>query len=251
MLIASRGDGARILAHRELDRGDYFCPVCETAVVFKRGRVVVPHFAHGPGSDCPASESESPRHLQAKLTFAERFASLGYTVQLEETHRAVGRRVDVAVILPGPLGVQRRVAVEVQDSPIQVETMKDRVRLDRRIGYDATAWVFTSHRAGRLMDGGEARIPPEMRWVANRYGVGIHVIDSSTMWNLDLDSVHREGETYTWYERGEEMYEDYPGRTLRATKTVTRQRVSFRITASRTRFSEWAIQFVDEQANTQ
>jgi competence CoiA-like predicted nuclease len=83
----------------------------------------------------------------AKRVLAEQLTALGYQARLEETRRHAGRWVDVAATLVGARGVHRRVAIEFQDSPIRVETMKARVALDRRLGYDATAWVFTHQRA--------------------------------------------------------------------------------------------------------
>lgn len=250
MLVAIAPSQERTVAGRDLEGSEFHCPLCESAVILKRGRVVVPHFAHTPGSDCPASEAEGPRHLQAKLVLAQQFTEAGYDVQLEETHLDVGRRVDVAVTFHDEGRVLRRIAVEVQDSAIQVETMKERVRLDKRLRYDATVWVFTHHRAKTLMGaspGEEVRIPAEMLWVVNRYRKGVHVIDASApaMWKLTMSGVDREGESYQWYtEDGDPTGVDYPGRTLKTVKTIERWRVGFRVGATRSRFNEWAVHFM-------
>jgi hypothetical protein len=66
-----------------------------------------------------------------------------------------------------------RVAIEVQDSAIAVEEMKVRTRIDRRLGFLATLWVFTDKRARALLavaqppgEGKyiECRVPQEMLW---------------------------------------------------------------------------------------
>ncbi|MDT0468816.1 hypothetical protein RM764_38575 [Streptomyces sp. DSM 41699] len=111
----------------------------------------------------------------------ENFVELGYHAQMEVVHHEAGRRVDVAVALTGSTGRQRNVAVEVQDSPIQVDTMQARGRLDRALGYDATAWIFSRHRADALLRAEpgrtQVRAPEEMLWVVDRTGQGMHIID--------------------------------------------------------------------------
>ncbi|WP_433243578.1 competence protein CoiA family protein [Streptosporangium sp. CA-135522] len=93
-----------------------------------------------------SARAESVSHLRGKNLLAEKFRRLGYQVQLEETYRDQGRRVDVAVTLP--TGDRRpRVAVEVQDSALAVETTKARTRTDRSLGFIGTMWVFTDKRA--------------------------------------------------------------------------------------------------------
>ncbi|MFF4963266.1 competence protein CoiA family protein [Streptomyces sp. NPDC001222] len=116
MLIATDSSGQRVQAAQDLDAGRFMCPLCESTVILKRGRKVAAHFAHAPGSDCPAAESESWRHIRAKQVLAETFTELGYHAQMEVVHREAGRRVDVAVTLTGSKGQRRSVAVEVQDS---------------------------------------------------------------------------------------------------------------------------------------
>ena len=249
MLTATRSDGVRVVAVRELDDADFLCPMCESSVTLKRGRVVTPHFAHKPGADCPASEGESPRHLQAKLVLWQWFIKLGYEAQVEETHRDAGRRVDVAATLVDGKGMPWRFAIEAQDSSIQVQTMKDRISLDKRLGYVATGWVFTHHRASRLMTAGsdEVRVPDEMLYVENRYRKGVHVIDASTstMWNLTLSSTNREDRSYSWYEQGGQLTgAHYPGRTPKTIKRIERQKVGFRIGVSLGRYSEYAVHFM-------
>jgi hypothetical protein len=223
--------------------------MCESPVVLKRGRKVAAHFAHAPNSDCLGAEPESWRHLLAKQVLLEEFRALGWEAHMEIAHPAAGRRVDVGLKVPYPAGL-RYIAVEVQDSAIQVDTMKARVAADRRIGYHATAWLFTSHRAAALMyaqPDHEVRIPDEMLWVDNRYGQGVPIIDPEerAIWVASLGSVHREGESYSWYtEDGDETGVDYPGRTLRKTKTVGRKRGTFRLRTVPGKFGDrWAVSF--------
>lgn len=249
MLIAAQDDGSRVQASRDLPAGTYLCPMCESPVILKRGRKVVAHFAHAPNSDCPGAEPESWRHLLAKQVLLEEFTALGWGPQMEVSHPRFGRRVDVGVKIRRPGGFYY-IAFEVQDSTIQVDTMKARIAADRRIGYDATAWLFTSHRAASLMyaePDHEVRVPDEMLWVANRYDQGIPIIDPEqrSIWVAVLGSIRREGESYSWYtEDGDPTGVDYPGRTLRKTKTVGRRPGSFHFRLAPGKFGDrWAVAF--------
>lgn len=245
MLIATDWIGQRVQADRDLDPGRFMCPLCESVVILKRGRKVAAHFAHAPGSDCPAAENESWRHIRAKQVLVEAFTELGYDAQMEVVHHEAGRRVDVAVKLAGSKGRQRNVAVEVQDSPIQVDTMQARGRLDRALGYDATAWIFTSHRADALLRAepgrSQVRVPKEMLWVVDRTGQGMHIIDpeAQSIRRIEFGSVYREGRSY-----GELEGSDYLGYTPKTIKTVQRHQGGFRIKGVRGRSEkEWAILF--------
>ncbi|MFE1463944.1 competence protein CoiA [Streptomyces nigra] len=239
----------RVEASRDLPTGAYQCPMCGSPVILKRGRKIAAHFAHAPNSDCPSAEHESWRHLLAKRVLHEEFTDLGWAAQVEVAHPDAGRRVDVGVKVPTPRGM-RYVAVEVQDSAIQVDTMKARVAADRRIGYDATAWLFTSSRAFSLLyaqPDHEVRVPDEMLWVANRYGQGIPIIDpeARTISVASLGSIHRDGESRSWYDAdGDLTGVDYQGRTLRKTKTVARRPGGFQFQMVPGKFGDrWAVAF--------
>lgn len=257
MLVAQQPSGARVEAARDLAADAYTCPLCVGEVILKRGRVKVPHFAHAPGATCDWA-GESLRHHLAKRVLADRFRSLGYSVELEEPHLRVDRRVDVAVTVP----TGHRVAVEVQDSAIGVEEMKRRNRADLHSGFFATAWVFTSSRAARLLsarEGHEVRIPNEIRWIHNRYGQGVFVIDENAerMWRCHFGGVVRVGESHEWYtEDGELTGVDYPDRTLRSTKTVARAEVGFALESRPSRYAkpgspDWTVAFVDHEERQQ
>jgi hypothetical protein len=256
MLVAETTDGAAVEASLDLAAGDFRCPACKVPAVFKRGRVKVPHFGHAPGSDCVASEAESVRHLLAKRVLADEFRRLGYAVTFEETYRHGGRRVDVSVDIPVSLDRVERVAVEVQDSPISVDEIKRRMTADRTNGFIGTAWVFTGRRHDLLLPasaGAERRIPEEMRYLANRFGQGVFLLDAEAfaMSQVFFGTVVRDGSSSEWYsEEGEYMSEDYPDRVLRATKGVFADRVGFRLTCRPSRYHkpgrpDWAMAFAD------
>ncbi|TXS40082.1 competence protein CoiA [Streptomyces sp. OR43] len=233
MWIAHSADGMPVEAARHLQQDAYRCPMCAAPVILKRGQKIAAHFAHAPDSDCLASESESWRHLMAKQILVDQLTRPGWGAQAEVAHPRYGRRVDVGLKTRGPNGALMYFAVEIQDSAIQVDTMKDRIARDRRIGYDATVWLFTSHRAAALMAAApdhEVRVPDEMLWVSNRYGQGVQVIDPERreLWTASFGSIVRPGESHEWYTpEGDLTGVDYPGRTLRKTKSVGRRQAGF------------------------
>ncbi len=195
------------------------------------------------------------RHHLAKRLLADRFRALGYTVEIEEPHLSVGRRVDVAVTVP----TGDRVAVEVQDSAISVNEMQRRNRTDRGIGFFATMWVFTSSRAARLLaaqEDDEARVPNEILWVHDRYHQGVFVIDerAERMWRCNFGRIVRQGESRQWYtEDGELTGVNYPDQALKFTKTVSRTEVGFALTSRQTRYHkpghpDFTVVFTSKQA---
>lgn len=246
MLIARDSSGFPVEAARELLPGAFSCPACDGRVLLKRGRVKVAHFAHTPNAEC-WTDGESVAHLQGKRLLAEQFQLLGYDVQLEETYRAEGRRVDVAVTVPDGAG-RYRVAVEVQDSPIAVDTMKARTRIDRALGFEGTTWIFTDKRAHALLAVGnadvEVKIPNEMLWVDNRYEQGIFVLDLNDpmVWNVELGSpAARYSEWYT--EDGGAQSSSYLPRTLRC---PIKHAAGFSLSRTPGKFEEWAVIFSRE-----
>ncbi|WP_328848547.1 competence protein CoiA family protein [Micromonospora zamorensis] len=228
MFVARAGDFL-VEAERDLDRtADYRCPVCGRPAVLKPSRVKVAHFAHAAGADCPASGHEGPDHLAAKRILSQRFRDLGYTVRAEETF-GWERRVDLAVAMPDGCCI----AVELQDNPIPVDEMKQRMRVDQDNGFVATLWVWIGRREQQLrqaeMDG-EGRIANEVRWLANRMHVGVFalpidyddladgVVEPLLPRRYTFDDVYREGHEASWFESGVEVGVSYADWTLRATK---------------------------------
>lgn len=249
MLVARDTSGMQVEAARDLGNDEFTCPTCTGPVLLKRGRVKIAHFAHLPGSDC-WSEPESVTHLRAKHLLATKFRGRGHQVALEEVHHRHGRRVDIAVTVATRTG-NARVAVEVQDSAISVEDMKARTRIDRRLGFLHTLWVFTDKRARALLDIArnigddylESRIPRELLWVDNRHGQGVFVldVDTETVWNLQLRSaLEREG-----YDENGDIHL-YTPRTL---KEVIASPADFALTCRPGRYDqEWAVIFTPQDS---
>lgn len=65
MLVALTSSGARATAWDAERSTAHTCPACHEAVVLKRGKKRVAHFAHRPGSTC-SNAGESPAHVHMK-----------------------------------------------------------------------------------------------------------------------------------------------------------------------------------------
>jgi hypothetical protein len=126
---------------------------------------------------------------------------------------------------PSPTGAarRRRVAVEVQDSPIAVDEVKRRTAADRNAGFFATAWVFTHNRLPGIwgvLPGNELRLPEEMHYVANRWGRPIAVlhVDAQTILLVGTAEAVRHGAT--WYDVNAEEERSTGGHRLKKTREV-------------------------------
>jgi hypothetical protein len=225
LVIVARiaGTGQTVEAHRDLEPGNFECPACGGKLRFKRGRTVVSHFAHGPDSDCPASEGESQSHLRAKLALAYAFRANGLSVELERAHLDHGRRVDIAVAVPAAGGGYASIAVEVQNSPITVPEIKRREFVDRRLGYFATVWVFTLDRLPRLirvLPGDTLRIPDEMRYLVSRWEHPLNFIDTKNNRMLHVSTERAYAETTSYYDSSGDLQEG-GGQRLKQTRHVS------------------------------
>jgi hypothetical protein len=213
--------------------------MCRELLVLKRGRVVIAHFAHRPGASRCDAAGESIRHMRAKTLLAQRFTAQGYDVVLEEPHPG-GRRVDVAVTLTDRVGRRRRIAVEVQDSPISVDEVKRRTRADRAAGFFATVWVFTTDRlpnVRRCLPDWECRLPEEVRYLTNRWTWSVPVLDVDREQLLVVNTMEVDRAAQPYIDRdGEEGYNR--AHTLRSARHLIVRLGEFRLTAERSLFSK-------------
>lgn len=102
------------------------CPGCRGRVLFRAGARVTPHFAHERDAACPASDDpdlrgESEAHVTAKLALWAWARAQGAEAELEAELPEAGRRADVLVRHGG-----RRLALEVQHSPLPAELLERR-----------------------------------------------------------------------------------------------------------------------------
>ena len=135
MFVARNHRGLLCNALEEkIEKGaDFVCPACSGAVRFKKGKVMQPHFAHISLEQCSFyRENESDEHLNLK---AELFR---WAAQTEE--------VEVEAFLPAlqqiaDLLVDKKLALEVQCSPLSIERLQERTFSYRQHGYQVL-WLL-------------------------------------------------------------------------------------------------------------
>ena len=146
----ARIDTTRVLGPHEIDREHLVCQVCGEGMILKWGKIVHPHFAHRPDSDCVYSR-ESPQHVYAKAYIRDALEKRyndtpGVTIELEwrvpgteqEPENSMTARIaDVAVLHEsGWIEVH-----EAQLSSTTVEELKARTYDYERAGASITWWL--------------------------------------------------------------------------------------------------------------
>lgn len=116
------------------------CPVCEAKVIYKNGKIKIPHFAHDKDSDCTYTyfENETKEHALGKMLLYMWIKSLPnvHKSKLECWIPETKQRPDIYF----EIGKQKYV-IEYQCSPMTVETFIDRDSLYKINGINSI-WIF-------------------------------------------------------------------------------------------------------------
>lgn len=123
MLVAWQ-DRQRVEASEALRGHSYACPRCETELILRRGRIVVPHFAHRPKAVCDWAAGETLAHLTAKAVIRDALSARGLRTDIEYVVPGLrgDRRADV--FARSPAG--EAVAIELQHTAIDLDELEDR-----------------------------------------------------------------------------------------------------------------------------
>lgn len=163
---------------RELQAGNYVCPLCEVQMFLRAGKVISPHFAHTIAciSDFD-SHPESAEHLEAKRVLAEflrrEYAPMrGATVDLEVKVSEAGRIADLMVTLPSGW----KIAHEIQLASITTGEIELRTKSYARCGIDTYWWLGKSADTRTNRD-----------WVMSYLGICGIVGTKATQGRIDLD----------------------------------------------------------------
>ncbi|WP_280737540.1 MULTISPECIES: competence protein CoiA family protein [unclassified Enterococcus] len=140
MLIAETTSGEIInlldfSGRQELLQGQFYCPTCHSPLIFKNGKIKMPHFAHYPQADCHSfSEGETLEHLIGKRLFYQWGAGAAL---LEAALPDLPQRPDL--LFP------QRLVIEFQCSPLSSQRLQERVA-----GYHAKKYQQWWLLGGRL-----------------------------------------------------------------------------------------------------
>jgi len=122
MLSARNRFGDVLATEVEQEDGPFACPHCGAKAILKKGRVIIPHFAHAVRSNCAyAGEAESEEHKRTKLEIYQALLRIpGVTnVQMERDLQEV--QPDVYFVIHG-----EEVAIEIQISRISLDRIDEK-----------------------------------------------------------------------------------------------------------------------------
>jgi competence protein CoiA len=164
MLTALRDD-IRVYASSAEKGFDYFCPGCGAALILRKGRVRIHHFAHHPPVSCAWEVGETLAHLEAKLALRDALSSRAHRAELEwpVASLAGDRRADVFIweMLGG------QIAFELQHTGIGIDEIERRSRAYMAAGL-AVVWLpFLSARFRALARRTAPGEPGD--WIIERY----------------------------------------------------------------------------------
>ncbi len=137
MLIALLNN-TRVTASAAQRGVEYHCPSCHKALVLKKGRVVIHHFAHKPPILCDWARGETLAHLEAKQIVHAALTGRGVKAELEYSVETLpgDRRADVMAWSPKG----QMIAIEMQHTSISAEEIAERAFAYARAGA-AQVWI--------------------------------------------------------------------------------------------------------------
>lgn len=216
MLTAESAAGRSVEATIAVREDEYFCRGCRDPVIFKCGRVRIPHFSHRPGSRCAYGASISLEHLTAQRILADAIRSRGAHAELEVPLASLAgddRRIDV---LAWPeVQPNAKIALEVQKSDITVDLIHARTHSYLAAGI-APLWVrlydFSKWREPRLLGLRNTVwvhrhfVRAWERWAYRYLGRKLWFMDSKKflLWRATFVEAHRYKEQSTWFAPGGE-----------------------------------------------
>ena len=127
MFLARDKKGHLINAlENEVKKQAYYCPACGTSVRLKKGKNVRTHFAHESLKSCDFyHENEGPEHLENKVALFN-WAKKDAEVEMEHLIPELKQIADILI--------NKRLALEVQCSPISCELLRERSNGYRSLG---------------------------------------------------------------------------------------------------------------------
>lgn len=128
MLTAIQNDKKIIAWQAQKELGSFVCPECNTEVIFKRGKIKSPHFAHLANANCQWS-GESEIHLRIKRELYEALSKESDCFRCELERQLNGVRPDVSLYIG-----RFPVAIEIQRSNIRIETIIQRTMRYAELG---------------------------------------------------------------------------------------------------------------------
>ncbi|WP_419790637.1 competence protein CoiA family protein [Staphylococcus chromogenes] len=133
MLTAMNENNEQVSARQASRLECYYCPICKERLILRQGIKVTPHFAHPSGQiHLKHKGGETEQHLKMKQGLFEKLAQHYEHVCLEPYLSTICQIPDITI--------NNQWAIEIQLSPIDVETMQVRTAGLQSLGYNVF-WV--------------------------------------------------------------------------------------------------------------
>jgi competence protein CoiA len=113
----------------EKDESPFFCPKCGADVLLKKGKKKIHHFAHVPPFNCIYGQGESELHLKAKKDIYLALKDYKDCSKCEIERHLDGVRPDISLMIR-----DKYVAIEIQKSNIDIETIIQRTMRYKKLG---------------------------------------------------------------------------------------------------------------------
>jgi competence CoiA-like predicted nuclease len=213
--------GTQRINAADASRGNhYHCPSaeCGGALVLKRGRKIIAHFAHKPPFQCAWANGETSAHRLAKTAFHEAAIKRGLKAELEWHIRfldSTERRADVMIWSPSG----KPLAVEFQHTNITLEEIEARA-FSYASNDIAQMWIPVT----KADFWNNANLIGENKWKIEKYAPrdfekwisGFHLgkdywmfdAQSGKMLVASLQDHHLYKEAFHAYRDGEEVFND-------------------------------------------
>jgi len=165
-------DGQRYIADRNLPLIEYLCPVCSMQVILKKGEIIRPHFSHLKDHSC-SNSGESLNHLKMKSIAYQKLLDKNFNnIYLEQIAQNYPEKriIDIVVQLK-----DRKIAVELQHSPLSIEVFIERTKSLLDLGF-YPLWIFDHETHLTLYQRGRGRFIRLKKIFSFLYELGFAIV---------------------------------------------------------------------------
>jgi competence protein CoiA len=235
MITALDDTGTHVIAREATKTMQYYCPECERPLIFRKGEIKIPHFAHKTNDDvCYHGKGETQSHIISKYHVYDVLRKLGFHTELEHRINVEGYGHVVADVLCLPFTSSINVfdahkkdaiAFEIQKSNITTSDVVTRTAMYNSVDV-VPLWLLPKDKDLRRnfywnMNYGqnEFRLRKKDRVFFHLHGNKIFLLDTSDFDKLGITSVTTH-DTLHWGhyhdEEGEEIFREWIPKTIKA-----------------------------------
>lgn len=142
-IILFRESERNILQWKQ-DKELFYCPTCNSKVIIRSGRKVIPHFSHLPHSVCRYGNGEGVYHEMGKYLLYQWLSEQNIEVDLEVYFPQINRRADLVIKV-----LNKIIIIEFQCTKISAEEIAERTSAYNQIKLHVI-WIIGMNHFKRL-----------------------------------------------------------------------------------------------------